>query len=197
MVEVTDHPARKYLETLREGGVVVEYAVMRNNTGEHGLPEHREAADFAMCCISERQEEHARRTMHKHPHLRYEQFTHYRWDAALAAAVPYPSEKFLARPDDPYYIDKPKVTSRAIDPEDGKYACAFLEPPYGNKFVVKDWERLNSLLFSSPGNLEIYKWTDNWSNYFDDGKEWWGTFFWTVYDRGHGYFVAVAASSTD
>lgn len=41
----------------------------------------------------------------------------------------------------------------------------------GIYFVLQDWMRLNALLFFSSENIEVSKWSDNWSNYFDDGKE--------------------------
>ncbi|OSZ78942.1 hypothetical protein CAP35_12045 [Chitinophagaceae bacterium IBVUCB1] len=43
----------------------------------------------------------------------------------------------------------------------------------------------------------IYKWSDDWSNYFDVGKEWWGTFFWTLYDKTTNHITVIAASTTD
>ena len=198
MMELTDHPAQKYITALRRGGVVVDYAIFQHDTAGRGLEEHRLAADMAMRHISERWEEYVAQTMKDNPKLQYKQFKHYHWDVSLATATPYPAAKLLEPLTDPYYVNKPKTASRTVvTTEGGEYAYAFLEPPYANKFVLKDWMHLNALLFSSPDNLEVYRWTDNWSNYFEDGKEWWGTFFWTVFDRGHGCFVVIAASSTD
>jgi hypothetical protein len=45
--------------------------------------------------------------------------------------------------------------------------------------------------------LQITSWSDNWTNYFDDGKEWWGTFCWTIYDSRTNKITFLAASSTD
>lgn len=49
----------------------------------------------------------------------------------------------------------------------------------------------------NPNDLKIISWSDNWSTYFNDGKEWWGTFCWTVYDSRNNTVVFIAASSTD
>ena len=45
--------------------------------------------------------------------------------------------------------------------------------------------------------LEILSWNDDWSNYFDDGKEWWGTACWSVYDRRADTFTVIGASLSD
>lgn len=47
------------------------------------------------------------------------------------------------------------------------------------------------------GGARIFRWNDAWSNYFDDGKEWWGTFYWTVHLPGKHQIVCVGASTTD
>ena len=55
------------------------------------------------------------------------------------------------------------------------YRRAFLDPPHGNPYTDKDFERVNAVLF--PGGAEeseIYRWTTDWSEYFDEGHEWWG-----------------------
>jgi len=43
----------------------------------------------------------------------------------------------------------------------------------------------------------IFQWPDDWSNYFDSGKEWWGCFLWTLAKPGLGRVIVVAASTTD
>lgn len=32
---------------------------------------------------------------------------------------------------------------------------------------------------------------DNFSNYFDDGKEWWGIALWSIYDKWMNRFVVI------
>ena len=46
-------------------------------------------------------------------------------------------------------------------------------------------------------HLVIYQWSDDWSNYFESGQEWWGTFFWTVYDTKRQMIAVIGASATD
>ena len=78
------------------------------------------------------------------------------------------------------------------------YRKAFLCPPYENSYTDDDFERVNAVLF--PGGaegLEVYRWTTDWSEYFDEGHEWWGTLCLTVYDKTLDRFVVIMASATD
>ena len=78
------------------------------------------------------------------------------------------------------------------------YRKAFLEPPHGNSYTDEDFERVNAVLF--PGGtacLEVYRWTTDWSDYFDEGHEWWGALCLTVYDKTLDRFVVIMASATD
>ena len=78
------------------------------------------------------------------------------------------------------------------------YRKAFLCPPYGNSYTDNDFERINAVLF--PGGvaeLEVYRWTTDWSEYFDEGHEWWGALCLTVYDKTLDRFVVIMASATD
>ncbi|MCR5353813.1 MAG: hypothetical protein K6D98_05860 [Clostridiales bacterium] len=78
------------------------------------------------------------------------------------------------------------------------YRKAFLCPPYGNPYTDSDFERVNAVLF--PGGakgLDVYRWTTDWSEYFDEGHEWWGALCLTVYDKTLDRFVVIMASATD
>lgn len=85
------------------------------------------------------------------------------------------------------------------------FAQAFTTPPYN--LVRKNTSplELNKLFLSIIVQLfdifnekaVIFQWSDDWSNYFDAGKEWWGSFLWTVHNTSQNYMVGVAASTTD
>ena len=78
------------------------------------------------------------------------------------------------------------------------YRKAFLRPPYENGYTGKDFERVNASLFpNGTEELEIYEWTTDWSEYFDEGHEWWGTLCLTVYDKTLDRFAVIMASATD
>ena len=78
------------------------------------------------------------------------------------------------------------------------YRKAFLSPPHGNSYTDSDFDRVNAVLF--PGGtecLEVYRWSTDWSDYFDEGHEWWGALCLTVYDKTLERFVIILASATD
>lgn len=78
------------------------------------------------------------------------------------------------------------------------YRGAFLYPPYGVMYSEKDFDRVNDALFpEGRGDLEVFEWTTDWSEYFDDGHEWWGALCYTVYDKNLERFVVILASATD
>lgn len=86
------------------------------------------------------------------------------------------------------------------DYQDGKlnYRKAFLYPPHENSYTGKDFVRVNNALFPSGTNeLDVYEWTTDWSEYFDEGHEWWGTLCLTVYDKTLNRFAVIMASATD
>lgn len=78
------------------------------------------------------------------------------------------------------------------------YRRAFLYPPHENGYTGKDFVRVNAALFpNGTDGLEVYEWSTDWSEYFDEGHEWWGALCLTVYDRSLDRFVVIMASATD
>jgi hypothetical protein len=77
------------------------------------------------------------------------------------------------------------------------YADAFLHPPCSYFGTSEDFIRTNDYLFPEKENLVIYRWDNDWSDYFGYGKEWWGAAMWTVYDPNRKRFTVIGASTTD
>lgn len=78
------------------------------------------------------------------------------------------------------------------------YRKAFLYPPHENSYTGKDFVRVNAALFpNGTDELEVYGWSTDWSDYFDEGHEWWGTLCLTVYDKTMNRFAVIMASATD
>ena len=78
------------------------------------------------------------------------------------------------------------------------YRRAFLCPPHPHTYTDADFDRLNAVLF--PGGaeeLDVCRWTTDWSDYFDEGHEWWGALCLTVYDRTLDRFVVILAAASD
>lgn len=78
------------------------------------------------------------------------------------------------------------------------YWYAFWETPHPSGYGPDDFRRVNAALFTKgTDGLEVYEWTTDWSNLFDDGHEWWGAACWSVYDGRMGRYVVMIASETD
>lgn len=78
------------------------------------------------------------------------------------------------------------------------YWYALMEPVYGRRNKPEDFRRVNGVLFPEGiGKLDIYEWTTDWSDYFDDGHEWYGASCWTVYDENMNRYVVMLVSATD
>ena len=87
------------------------------------------------------------------------------------------------------------------DPLNGEqipYWYAFWEPPHPSGYGPEEFRRVNSVLFpKGTEELEVYEWTTDWSNYFEDGREWWGTACWSVYDPQMNRIAVIMAECTD
>lgn len=112
-------------------------------------------------------------------------------------AMPCEMDELLKLPDDAYYNRRQK-RDRGFDiPDVIPYWYAFLEPPYTVPYLTSDFIEFNDVLFPNKNDVEVYRWNDNFSSYFDDGKEWWGTGLWSAYDKSEGIMVIIGASLTD
>lgn len=81
---------------------------------------------------------------------------------------------------------------------------ALLHPPYGMRredgslpAERKMFDRFAAAVFSDPDRLVVYRWSTDCSDFFDAGKEWWGAYFWTIYNPVKEMYIAALASSTD
>jgi len=64
--------------------------------------------------------------------------------------------------------------------------------------ISRLFTEINNELFGGLSeDLEIYEWSTEWSNYFEEGNDWWGSYLWTVHNRETNTWVAIGASETD
>lgn len=106
-------------------------------------------------------------------------------------------EELLKIPPEEYFANR-KNTSRSYSVSKPiPYWYAFLEPPGGTPYDKSDFLEFNKVLFPDKESTEVYCWNDDFSNYFDAGKEWWGTGLWSIYDSKTGVFTIIGASMTD
>jgi len=82
----------------------------------------------------------------------------------------------------------------------GLIFALFHEPHGGGVYRKGDDDFIRDFFAAFLPSIEnyiIYKWSDDWSNYFDSGKEYWGTFFWTLYNKTTQEITVIAALATD
>ena len=84
----------------------------------------------------------------------------------------------------------------------GSFADAYLDPPYSLSGTPAErnaafYDALDLLFDGMRKDCTIFRWSDASSNYFDCGREWWGTYFWTVHVTGTDRIVGLVASATD
>ncbi|MBQ9911273.1 MAG: hypothetical protein IJM50_07225 [Lachnospiraceae bacterium] len=78
------------------------------------------------------------------------------------------------------------------------YWYALMEPVHGRRNRPEDFKEVNNALFPNGTEaLEIYEWTTDWSDFFDDGHEWYGACCWTVYDGTMNRYAVMLVSATD
>jgi len=192
MYELTEDNFYKAIEAY--GDCCLEYCLMKDDQPYRGEVSHRAAVLFAM---------------EKCSSLMPEPWTA---DIARAEAALIGADELLRVPDRPWkHNDHGTVLYDVCF--DGKripYWYAFLEPPHGTGPVVKDgktvrskygpedFRTVNEALFpEGTEQLTVYEWPTDWSDYFDDGNEWWGAGCWSVYDAKLDRYAVILASSTD
>ena len=182
MIELKQHPAYSLIEKLDKSGsgcnIMISYVILQNDLPYCGVETHKKAALNAMHILENR--------------FKSEYSSKFIIEKSKMSAAPYKLEDLLDSSDD------------------GEYRHAFLEPPYGSDLTKEDFIHVNNVLFPNTENIEIYDWCSDidwhssppywenkWSDYFDYGLEWWGAYFWTIYDKNDNIFIIIAASTTD
>ena len=201
MNELINDPFYKLIE--KYDRCIIDYCLIEDDTPYHGYRSHKEAILFAMLKVTERYGDTS---------LRDE----------IGDSGEVGNETFPSNPDTEkaqgHHIDPaellhvPKIlrtdrTGRRFydcdlpDPMKGEqipYWYAFWEPPHTSGYGPDDFRKVNSVLFpKGTDELEVYEWTTDWSDYFDDGREWWGTACWSVYDKRMNRYIVIMAEATD
>ena len=171
----------------------VEYCLIEADAPHQGYRSHKDAVLFAALKVIERDVDEQ---------LRDEPFP-WSLDMEKARARQIEVEALLHVPE---IVRTDRVGQRHYDcglpdPLKGEqipYWYAFGETPHPSGYGPDDFRKVNAALFpEGTDGLEVYEWTTDWSNIFDDGREWWGAACWSVYDRRMGRYVVMIASETD
>ena len=183
-----------YQTIAKYGACCVDYYLLGDEDPYQGELSHKNAVLFAMNISSARFEES--------------------WDVDIdkAKARIIDAKDLLAFPDKPWKHERHGVVLYDNVYENGKipYWYAFLEPPFGtaavikdgkvlrNKYGKEDFDIVNRALFpEGTEQLIVCEWTTDWSDYFDDGHEWWGAACWSIYDPKMDRYVVIMVSATD
>ena len=181
MFELTKHKAYELLKTTWSR-VSLDYVILSVGKDYEGYATHKLAVIEAFRILE----------------LRLAAFAYQlNIEADNMRATKVDTEEFLMPPSHAYYEDRTKKQTCIHVLAPMPYWYAFLEPPYGTPYLKADFIRFNEILFPNRQALEVYRWNDDFSNYFDAGKEWWGAFFWTVYNPYWDRYIGIIASETD
>lgn len=176
MTEIKDHTAYELLDTEYER-VCLDYVILSSEEKYEGLKTHKKAVIDAFHILNKRFES-------------YDYSIDIRPDEMTAAEISM--DVFLELPPE----DFEKAGSYTV-PAKIPYWYAFLSPPHGTPYKASDFIEFNKVLLPDAENAEIYRWSDDFSDYFDAGKEWWGTGLWSVFDKTSDTVVVIGASLTD
>ena len=182
---------------------VIDYCLIEDDAPHWGKRSHRDALLFAMLKVMERDiDDRIKSDIQAGREAQDETFP-WTLDIAKAQAHPINPAALLRVPE---ILRTDRVGQRFYDcglpdPLKGEqipYWYAFWETPQPSGYGPDDFRRVNSILFpAGTDELEVYEWTTDWSNYFDDGREWWGTACWSIYDRRMHRYIVIMASATD
>jgi len=184
MIELKEHAVYSMLNTAYDE-VALDYVILHSEEEYAGAETHKRAVIKAFDIIRTRMtaEDGCACKMNIEPE---------KMQSALCSI-----DQLLQLPEDDYYSSRPAGSRCYAIPYPMPYWYAFLEPPYGTSYLTSDFLHFNNVLFPNREDTEVYRWNDDFSDYFDAGKEWRGTGLWSAYDKNTGIFVIIGASETD
>jgi len=197
-------------QRMEEAGCAFEFIVLAPEAGEVITPaHHRQAVDQLFLAIR---------------HLWLERHRQMILDPCYADIAPpemrWDLDKARAKSLNRQEIGQLMRTDReAHNPPSFALYEAFCEPPYGTRFgdghsqvLFREW--LDLLGLEAGVEVEVLNWVDNfnlnwlasdepdpardpWSDYFDDGLEWWGVWCLSIWNPRRRTLSVLAASTTD
>lgn len=165
-----------YLEYQKYPDCVLDYCILQKETSGHEEKDHKEAVLFAMQQWSKRLKEE--------------------YEMEITCA---PEKMKSTKVETEDFFKEPLKENENVDESLVKpYWYLFLKPPHENFYSLEDFRKINRLLFPmGTEHLEILEWSTDWSNYFEEGLEWWGARCVSIYDKEKKRFVVIGASATD
>lgn len=197
------------IDAFHEAGGVVDFVLVSvSGDFRDQRDRHRIAAVRAMDELVVREEAWIARSMAQHGSSR-DQFRTTSFDGTEIDGAPIDLATFIGpgldrtsgRLRSAWTLDADGGSSRNLD-RPIAYAEAFTDPPYrvhADLETQSDWFRaINRDLFGGLDDaLVIWRWSTEWSSWFDEGREWWGCAHWTIERPGWPWIVVISASATD
>ena len=183
----------------------VVYYLLCDDRPYCGQESHREALRFVFDILEEERSEDRDRARELFGDDLADRMTLPAYDIGKAKAAPLTAREFFYCPNIikiGYYGNVWYDAEWKPDDENFgttvPYWYALMEPVHGRRNRPEDFRKVNEALFpNGTDSLDIFEWTTDWSDYFDDGHEWYGSCCWSVYDRSMDRYVVMLVSATD
>jgi hypothetical protein len=159
---------------------------------------HREAALLAIRYVQQQVDDEATSLVHRYGGTR-EDYFHFSVPAGFAPQGKQISvDEFIG----PLYSRSEGFQRRAPNGLYGDemrgFAYALMEPPHGLGNGKELFSEFKLRLFANfPDDTIVYEWETDELGYFEAGREWWGTFYWTVEVPAANRIVGILGSTTD
>ena len=183
----------------------VDYHLLSDDKPYEGLQSHREALSVVFDRLVEDSIENQKRARERYGDELADRMSPLVYDINKAHATPLNPNEFFYCPN----IVKTDYNGNVFydaewKPNDDNFGTtvpywyALMEPVHGRNNKPEDFKKVNEVLFpSGTDGLDIYEWTTDWSDLFDDGHEWYGACCWSVYDKSMNRYVVMLVSATD
>ncbi|MBW2463899.1 MAG: hypothetical protein JRH11_19780 [Deltaproteobacteria bacterium] len=103
--------------------------------------------------------------------------------------------------DPPYGLRTGEVKARTLkpggDPDHGPWAKVTHSYPEFSALEQLFADLIDKLFYDLLTPVRCYRWSDDWSTYFDGGREWWGTGYWTSLILESEEILVIGASASD
>jgi len=183
----------------------VEYNLLSDDKPYAGIISHREALRVVFDWLAEQRTENQQNARMMFGDDLADRLTPLVYDIDKARPSPLEPEVFLYCPNivkTGYYGNV--WYDAGWEPNDENFGTtvpywyALMEPVHGGRNKPEDFKQVNGVLFPNGADaLDIYEWTTDWSDFFDDGHEWYGACCWSVYDKTLDRYVVMLVSATD
>lgn len=183
----------------------VDYHLLKSDKPYEGLRSHREALIAVFDRLTEKSIENQKDTRERFGDDIADQLSPLVYDIEKAHATPVNPNDFFYCPN----IVKTDYYGNVFYDAEWKpgddnfgttvpYWYALMEPVHERRNKPEDFNKVNEALFpKGTDKLDIYDWTTDWSDLFDDGHEWYGACCRSIYDRSMDRYIIMLVSATD